>query len=125
MIDGVHTLMVGVSLALKLAGNTTVPELDKKFQHFKATRSAAAGGSEAGSINITVEGRDTLSDLAQKYYGTSQYWPLLWDANRAVIGPNLQSRPSRHAAVSAAPFGFQQRQLQDATRRSPTWRNYP
>ncbi len=124
MIDGVHTLMVAASLALKLAGNMTVPELNKKFQHFKATRPASAGSSEAGSINITVERGDTLSDLAQKYYGTNQYWPLLWDANRAAIGPNPNRiRPGMPLSVPPK-SSFSSTQLQDAMRRFPTWRNY-
>ena len=73
---------------------------------------------------IIVAPRDTLSGLAKNHYGSFEYWPLLWDANRATIGPNPNLLiPGQRLKV---PYfsGFTLAQLVEATRRAPTWRNY-
>ena len=121
-LRGVPILMVYANAALKLARNMTVGELDQKFQQFKAKRVAvSSSGPAQAPMTVVVVSGDTLSDLAQKYYGSDHYWPLLWDANRAVIGshPNLV-RPGMR--LSVPPFSsFSNAQLQDAERRFPTW----
>ena len=74
--------------------------------------------------NITVMPGDTVSDLAQKHYGSAEYWPLLWDANRATIGPNPNLiRPGMPLTIPAF-SSLTPAQLQDAKQRFPTWRNY-
>jgi hypothetical protein len=48
----------------------------------------AGGGSGAGAKTHTVAPGDSLSKLAQKYYGDMMQWPKIYAANQAVIGPN-------------------------------------
>jgi nucleoid-associated protein YgaU len=76
------------------------------------------------SSNVTVVHGDALSDLAQKHFGSAEYWPLLWDANRATIGPNPNLiKPGM--TLTIPPFSsFTPAQLQNAKQRFPTWRNY-
>jgi hypothetical protein len=78
----------------------------------------------SGSKEIVVVAGDTLSSLANKHYGPMEYWPLLWDANRATIGPNPNRIfPGRRLSVPDF-SGFTAAQLMDAKRRFPTWRSY-
>ena len=122
MLNGVPTLMVLANVAVKLARNMSVRELDQKLQEFKAKRGAISSSAPAqGLMTIVVASGDTLSDLAQKIYGSDHYWPLLWDANRAVIGshPNLVRPGMRLAAPPFSSFSTAQRQ--DAERRYSTW----
>lgn len=121
-LNGVPTLMVLANAAVKLGRNMSVRELDQKLQEFKAKRTAVgSSGPAQAPMTIVVTSGDTLSDLARKVYGSDHYWPLLWDANRAVIGshPNLV-RPGMR--LSAPPFSsFSNAQRQDAERRYSTW----
>jgi nucleoid-associated protein YgaU len=78
----------------------------------------------SGSKEIVVAAGDTLSSLANKHYGSMQYWPLLWDANRAIIGPN-PNRVFPGRRLNVPDFSsFTAAQLMEAKRRFPTWRSY-
>ncbi|MGP8268447.1 MAG: M91 family zinc metallopeptidase [Terracidiphilus sp.] len=80
--------------------------------------------AEPGVKTVVVNPGDSLCTLAKKYYGTDEYWPLLWDANRNLIGSN-PNRIDPRKPLSVPPLSsFTQAQLADAKRRFPTWRNY-
>lgn len=60
---------------------------------FTETKKRIAEMRQAASKVIaehTVESGDTLGSLALKYYGhaTPDYWQLIYQANKAVIGDN-------------------------------------
>ena len=42
---------------------------------------------QSGPVHVVAEG-ETLSDIAEKYYGTQTAWLKLYDANKAAIGDN-------------------------------------
>lgn len=101
----------------------TVPQLDAKFKEFKQSRQPVARTGMAGASLVVAHG-DTLSGLASKHYGAIEYWPLLWDANRNVVGTN-PNRLSLGMKLIVPPLAsFTQAQRDDARRRFPTWRNY-
>jgi hypothetical protein len=125
LLHGVPTLMVySNGLFAHLTGDKSIPQLDQEFQAFKAQQAGKGTQQAAGSRTITVAPGDTLSGLAMKYYGALEYWPLLWDANRGVVGPD-PNRITRGMQLQIPPFAsFSQAQLQDARRRHPSWRSY-
>jgi hypothetical protein len=123
-LQGIPTLMYAANAIIKLAGNTTVPELNKKFQAFKAARNGSNGAPIAGGGKITVAAGDTLSELAKRHYGSSELWPLLWDTNQAAIGSNPNHLRSGVTLQIPPLPSFTPSQIADAHRRSPGWRNY-
>jgi LysM repeat protein len=124
ILSGVATLMVySNGFVVKLDGNMTVPELDAKFKAFQQSRPPGSRAGAQGNVVVVVSG-DTLSGLSAKYYGTVEYWPLLWDVNRHVVGA-IPNRISPGMRLSVPPLSsFTQAQLADARRRFSTWRNY-
>lgn len=80
--------------------------------------------ADAGAKTVVVASGDSLSSLAASCYGTVEYWPLLWDANRDKVGPN-PNRIGPGMQLSVPPLSsFTPAQLADARRRFPTWRSY-
>lgn len=124
ILSGVATLMMySDGVVVKLDGKMTVPQLDAKFKEFKQSRQPVARTGMAGASLVVARG-DTLSGLASKHYGAIEYWPLLWDANRNVVGTN-PNRLSLGMKLIVPPLAsFTQAQRDDARRRFPTWRNY-
>jgi hypothetical protein len=122
LLKGAATLMIySNGIAVKLADGTTVPQLDAQFKAFQQSRPLRAGAT--GDV-VTVASGDTLSALSARLYGTVEYWPLLWDANRSVVGPN-PNRISPGMRLTAPPLAsFTEAQLTDARRRFPTWRSH-
>jgi nucleoid-associated protein YgaU len=50
------------------------------------TNSSSSGGSDRLRMQIyTIERGDTLSKIAQRYYGDAGQWRRIWDANRDQI----------------------------------------
>lgn len=70
----------------------------------------------------TVRG-DSLSHLATKHYGDWRLWPVIWDANRAAVGP----RPSRlkiGVDLDLPPLpGLSAARIEGAHKRAPRWKN--
>ncbi|MBI4578772.1 MAG: LysM peptidoglycan-binding domain-containing protein, partial [Planctomycetes bacterium] len=123
LLNGVPTLMMYANAIVELSENLTVPELDMKFQTFKAQQ-AKTSPAAPGAQTITVARGDTLSGLAKTHYGAFEYWPLLWDANRSTIGANPNVLTSG-MKLNVPPFNsFSPEQLADARRRHPTWKNF-
>jgi hypothetical protein len=80
--------------------------------------------AEAGMKTIVVAAGDSLSTLAAKYYGTEEYWTLLWDANLKNVGPN-PNRIAPGMQLRVPPLAaFTPAHLAEAKRRFPTWKNY-
>jgi LysM repeat protein len=76
------------------------------------------------TIGYVVERGSTLSDIAKEEYGSSDLWPLIWDANKATVGsnPNL-IQPGQ--ILSLPPLSrFTAEQIADAKRRAPTWKSF-
>jgi hypothetical protein len=105
------------------------PDLFKALRGSKSSfnpfaESLEAAPVDAGMKTIVVAVGDSLSTLAAKYYGTEEYWTLLWDANLNNVGPN----PNRIAAgtqLRVPPLAaFTPAHLAEAKRRFPTWQNY-
>ena len=80
--------------------------------------------ADAGMKTIVVAAGDSLSTLAAKYYGTEEYWTLLWDANLKIVGPN-PNRIAPGTQLRVPPLAtFTPAHLAEAKRRFPTWQNY-
>jgi len=91
--------------------------------------------SEVGPVVVfrlhPIKPGDTLSRLAAKYYGTEDYWPLIWGTNRETVpNPNLltpyhPSDPEKHPLQIAPISSFTTAQLEEAKRIAASWKNYP
>jgi hypothetical protein len=126
MLGGVASLMITANgLSVKLNGSTTLPALDAKFTEFKQARPSGAAGATGGAgASLVVASGDTLSALARKHYGSVEYWPLLWDANRSTVGSN-PNRISPGMRLNVPPLrSFTQLQLADARQRFSSWRAF-
>ncbi len=67
----------------------------RRKEEFAARLKAQPVGDKAqGKVNSlsmhTIQSDETLSGIAQKYYGhaTREYWMVIYEANKAVIGDN-------------------------------------
>jgi hypothetical protein len=125
-LEGFPMLMAIANTAVGLTRNKSVAELDAEFQRFKARQGETnpPPQGEGTGATVTVVPGDTLSGLAKTHYGTFEYWPLLWDANRSAVGPN-PNRLRPGISLRIPPLSsFNPEQLADARRRFPTWRDY-
>ncbi len=89
VIEDPNHLMVGVKIRLPYANpgvdapGDAAPDAPGDF--------ALRRGAASGNTHTVVRG-DTLSSIAQQYYGSSALWRLLYEANRATIpNPNQLS----------------------------------
>jgi hypothetical protein len=123
-VKGQPLLMIEATAIVHLAEGTSLPELDAKFDAFKAQR----GGSNVIHLTppptVFVEKGDTLSALAAKYYGSVEYWPLIWDNNKETVGENPNRIAPGMKLVVPPLSAFGEKEKADARRRHPTWRNY-
>ncbi len=72
-----------------------------------AAGTAAAGKTaapSAGKTHKVVKG-DTLYNLAKKYYGSSRYYRLIWDANKAQLGEKGLLRIGQELVLPPRPGG--------------------
>lgn len=66
----------------------------KAFEDEKIAAQQASYAADMAKAKVlatyTTTDKDTLSDLALKYYGhaTPKYWQLIYEANKDAIGPN-------------------------------------
>jgi hypothetical protein len=108
------------------------------FQHFVAARKGKPNGHGPGLatgvkfIDVVAgnPSRSTLSGIAKAELGSANLWPLIWDLNRAEIGPNPNLlRPTYHGhklRLSVLPLSaYTPEQITDARRRASSWKNYP
>ena len=76
------------------------------------------------TFGYVVEKGSTLSDIAKEEYGSSDLWPLIWDANKATVGSNPNLIKPGQILLLAPLSGFSAEQIADAKRRAPSWKNY-
>ena len=76
-------------------------------------------------IQITVVRGDTLSDLANKHYGSQEYWPLIWDTNLAAVGLNPNHIEPKIKIDIPPLASFTAAQLLDAKCRHASWKSFP
>ncbi|MBO4647534.1 MAG: LysM peptidoglycan-binding domain-containing protein [Lentisphaeria bacterium] len=62
----------------------------------------APAGNEAAQT-YTVQPGDNLSKISRKFYGTTRYYQLIADANKAKLGPRLQLRPGQVLTIPPKP----------------------
>ena len=82
----------------------------KRFENEKLLAQQRAAAQEAAKSRIiathTLTSKETLSDLALKYYGhaTPAYWKIIYEANKDVIGPNPNAvRPGMVIQIPVLP----------------------
>lgn len=70
----------------------------------------------------TVVAGDSLSKIAQRYYNDMLLWPLIYNVNRAVIGPNHNRiEPGQRLKIPDL-TAFSPRELTEARERGRNWR---
>lgn len=64
-----------------------IPGNDRKKMHAEQLEAAEKANTLA---TYTTTSKDTLGELALKYYGhaTEPYWRIIYEANKEVIGDN-------------------------------------
>jgi len=90
-----------------------------------ATSTAGGLPTHRGGIHVVVAHGDTLSGLAGKHYGAQEYWPLIWDYNRAKIGPNPNRIEKGTLLDLPLLSSFSSAQRGDARRRHKSWESFP
>jgi LysM repeat protein len=84
--------------------------------------SGPGAGSGANGRTYTVVSGDSLSAIAGKFYGDVLLWPILYDANRAVVGPDPNLiKPGQKLKIPDI-SGYSSSQLSDARNRGRNWR---
>ena len=80
----------------RLRDRTTVVGVCRKNDHPETQREEKTEGEEdlassTSATKYTVTSGDTLSGLAERFYGNSNLWNIIYEANKHVIGsdPNL------------------------------------
>ncbi len=82
-------------------------------------------GSSLPSTNgskYTVVSGDSLSAIAGKYYGDVLLWPIIYDANKSVVGPDPNKIVPGQKLTIPSISGYSQSQLTDARNRGRNWR---
>jgi LysM repeat protein len=87
-IIGYLALAVSGLVAMNMDA-VNLPQLDKAFNEFKAAKgNPAPAPSKPGGTPYAVVKGDSLSAIAKKFYGDFFLWPVIYDANKNVIGSN-------------------------------------
>jgi hypothetical protein len=90
---------------------------------FRALGDAVPVTPPVKPLRVRTRAGDSLSGLAIKHYGDWQLWPIIWDANRAAVGP----RPSRlkiGVDLDLPPLpGMSAARIEGARKRAPKWKN--
>ena len=73
--------------AAKPSDTTATKKVPPKSGTASAKDEKLASGKTAGGRTHIVQKGETLSSLAQKYYGDKKKWKVIWDANKSVV-PN-------------------------------------
>ncbi|MBL8212654.1 MAG: LysM peptidoglycan-binding domain-containing protein [Bryobacterales bacterium] len=86
------------------------------------TGGGGGGGGSAGGKTYTVVSGDSLSLLAGKFYDDVLLWPVIYDANKSVIGgnPNLIKPGQKFTIPSIS--GYSPSQLSALRERGRNWR---
>jgi nucleoid-associated protein YgaU len=77
-----------------------------------------------GGKTVVVKAGDTLSGIAQSEYGRWQLWPLIYDLNKAKIGPN-PNRIQPDLRLMVLPLEtYSPEEKAAAEKRAPTWKAF-
>jgi hypothetical protein len=99
LVNGLGILGMEVLATLAVSKETAVQTLEIRKQ-----MAANPAPPPAARYHVVVPG-DWLSKLARTYYGSVNKWPLIYEANRKVIGsnPNL-IRPGQRLLIPSLPL---------------------
>ena len=81
------------------SGTSQVPADAPDFSNVQGGTSAVQGGGGGGARHYTVESGDTLSHIAQRFYGKSSRWRRIFDANRDQLDDPDLIRPGQVLAI--------------------------
>jgi hypothetical protein len=103
------------------------PDLFKALSGSKSSFNPFAESLDPEPVDIktvVVAKGDSLSSLSDKYYGTEEYWPLLYRKNYKIVGPNPnQITPGMQLQVW--PLGaFTPAFLDEMKRQAPFWKGF-
>ena len=113
----------GNTMAVWVRSNLTFLEEAVGQPDLPESQPGFSPGPGQGKIIAVVNGM-SLSGIAGTEYGSQELWPLIYDENKAKIGPdpNLLRVGLR---LSIAPLTrYTAEQIADAERRAPSWKNY-
>lgn len=127
---------VVVRAAAMITLNPSVPvaRLQADFDAFLADRNAgplppnpspgAPPASDVMAMHYVPASGVMLSKVSMSYYGTFHMWPLIWDANRELIGPNPNRVPKDIYLRIMKPHVYGAAQIAEAKRRSLNWKAF-
>jgi LysM repeat protein len=75
----------------------------------------------SGGSTYTVVAGDSLSLIAKTLYGDMSLWPILYDANRATVGPDYDKIEVGQSLVIPSKAKLTPEQMADAKRRAQRW----
>lgn len=127
-------LVVRAAAMITLNPSVPVATLQADFDAFLADRNAgplppnpSPGPPPASDVlamhYVPAQGA-MLSKVSLSYYGTYHMWPLIWDANRELIGPNPNRVPKDIYLRILKPHVYSAAQRAEAKRRSLNWNSF-
>jgi hypothetical protein len=127
-------VVVRAAAMITLSPSVSVAKLQADFDAFLADRDAgplpqnpSPGTPPASDVlamhYVPAQGA-MLSKVSLSYYGTYHMWPLIWDANRELIGPNPNRVPKDIYLRILKPHVYSAAQIAEAKRRSLNWKSF-
>ncbi len=127
-------VVVRVAAIITLNPSVPVARLQADFDAFLADRNAGPlppnpspgppPASDVMAMHYVPAQGVMLSKVSMSYYGTHHMWPLIWDANRELIGPNPNRVPKEIYLRILKQHVYTAAQLAEAKRRSLNWKSY-
>ncbi len=127
-------VVVRVAAMITLNPSVPVARLQADFDAFLADRNAGPlppnpspgppPASDVMAMHYVPAQGAMLSKVSMSYYGTHHMWPLIWDANRELIGPNPNRVPKEIYLRILKRHVYTAAQLAEAKRRSLNWKSY-
>lgn len=77
-----------------------------------------------GGYSVKVAPGASLSAIAKAQYGDFNLWPLIYDLNKAKIGPNPNRLKPGTELLLLQLTAYSQSDLAEARRRAPSWKQY-
>ncbi len=78
-----------------------------------------------GGYSVTVKHGASLSAIAKTEYGDFNLWPLIYDLNKAKIGPNPNRIKPGMNLLLLKLTAYSASDLADARKRAPSWKHAP
>ena len=103
-------------------GSSGVAPAIKEWQKWLATD---LGVASLSADSMQLPDRMTYkSPIAKAQYGDFNLWPLIYDLNKAKIGPNPNRLKPGTDLLLLQLTAYSQSDLADARRRAPSWKQY-